>query len=69
MTTADEDKRMDRAVSALTEACFAIAQRLDVCPLCLMYECANIASEAEEDGQATHRGAPQQTHPQHKTIV
>jgi hypothetical protein len=69
MTADDESTRIGRAVEALTEACFTIALRFDVCPLCLMYEAADIASEAEETGEAHHRGTPQQTHPQHKTIV
>jgi hypothetical protein len=69
MTADDESTRFGKAVIALTEACFEIALRFDVCALCLMYEAANIADEAEEAGEAHHRGAPRQTHPQHKTIV
>ena len=69
MTGDDEETRISRAVEALTEACFTIALRFDVCALCLMYEAANIAEEAEQEGDAHHRGAPRQTHPQHKTIV
>jgi hypothetical protein len=69
MTADDEAKRFGKAVVALTEACLALAAAYDVCPLCLMYETADLASEAEQDGEAYHRGTPRQTHPQHKTIV
>ena len=67
--TAGDDEDFGRAVILLTEACLAIAIANGVCPLCLMYEAANLASEAEEAGDAHHRGTPQQTHPPHKTIV
>jgi len=66
---ANEATRISKAVEALTEACFEIADHFDVCALCLMYEAAAIASEAEESGEAHHRGAPRQTHPQHKTVL
>jgi hypothetical protein len=69
MTTDDEATRFGKAVIALTEACFALAEAYDVCPLCLMYEAASIAEEAEEDGEAHHRGTPRQTHPPHKTVL
>ena len=69
MTADDEAKRFGKAVVALTEACLALAEAYDVCPLCVMYEAANIAGEAEETGEAHHRGTPRQTHPPHKTIV
>jgi len=70
MTTDDEEEtRIGKAVEALTEACFTIALRFDVCALCLMYEAANVASEAEDAGDAHHRGVPLQTHPAHKTVL
>jgi hypothetical protein len=69
MTADDESTRIGRAVEALTEACFTIALRFDVCALCLMYEAASIAEEAEEAGEAHHRGTPRQTHPTHKTVL
>jgi hypothetical protein len=68
-TDDDETKRFGKAVIALTEASLALAEAYDVCPLCLMYEAASIAEEAEEAGEAQHRGTPRQTHPTHKTIV
>jgi hypothetical protein len=69
MTADDEIPAFGKAVIALTEACQAIAGHFDVCPLCLMYAAAECAEDAEESGNAHHRGTPRQTHPQHKTIV
>ena len=69
MTTNDEVKPFGKAVIALTEACLALAEAYDVCPLCLMYAAAECAKDAEETGEAHHAGAPRQTHPQHKTVL
>jgi hypothetical protein len=72
MTADDSPSReieaFGKAVRALAEACVAIAEHYDACPLCLMLAVANIAQETEEAGEH-HCGIPQQTHPTHKTIV
>jgi hypothetical protein len=75
----DEDyvKRFGEACVALTEACISIARDFDVCPLCLMYETADFADDAEEKGEAWHIRHPpddpstdsEPTHPAHKTVV
>lgn len=50
------EERVDIALARLQRIAMVIAERYDVCPLCLIYALADMAARAEADGVARHEG-------------
>lgn len=55
---AHDEAAFTAAVSVLTGA-WHIAQKFGVCPICLMFQCADMAEEAEKDGRIKHGVIPE----------